>query len=73
MQYEEVFPLVHATGLNKMGWDALGQALFVDLETSHLGHTGSFQFSLNREAATRLLCSLAAYLEETGGATPLAQ
>jgi hypothetical protein len=73
LEYEARSSLVHAKRLGFACWDALGEAIFVDLIAGPPEIDRSFPLSMSREAAQALHHALGQLLGETAASAPPGQ
>lgn len=68
LEYEQIATLATVKGLDRIGWDALGQLLFVEFVAGPPGIDRPLPVALTREAATELLHALQTCLAERDSA-----
>lgn len=67
MEYERLQTLATVRGLGRVGWDALGQSLVVEVDIRHKdGQLLRLPISLTPEVAEELSARLSEALSETG-------
>ncbi|NDV21043.1 hypothetical protein GO013_16675 [Pseudodesulfovibrio sp. JC047] len=67
MEYEELLTLATVQGLGRIGWDALGQSLLVEVDIEHKDEgMHRFPISLTSEVAEELFVRLGVAFEEKG-------